>query len=197
MQTLLDGVSVGGKRIEEADQIVALSEGLKLMAARVRAGTFDLSKETTNEIHALVARHEAIESGAFRGEGSVDGGSSVRLAAGGNVEGDPIGDDRGQLVEDYRNLAEAMKIIQDPRERALAYFSSATRSQFYFDGNKRTARIMMAGELMMHGYESVSVPYARQLEFNEALDSLFRTDDATDLMQFLTTCATRSEGEAR
>lgn len=84
-----------------------------------------------------------------------------------------------------------MAMIPDPRERALAYFCSATRSQFYFDGNKRTARIMMVGELMQHGYESVSVPYARQLEFNEALDVLFRTDDATELMVFLTTCVTR------
>ena len=47
---------------------------------------------------------------------------------------------------------------------------------------------MMAGELMSSGYDLVSVPYSRKLEFNNALDVLFDRDDATDLLRFLSTC---------
>ena len=68
------------------------------------------------------------------------------------------------------------------------YFASATRSQFYFDGNKRTARIMMTGSLIQSGFEPVNIPFARQEEFNVALDELFRTDDGTRLVSFLATC---------
>lgn len=189
VQTLLDeGASVSGKPIEEADQILALRDGVRLMTSKVHDGSFRLSKETSDEVHGLAARHEAIESGAFRGEGSVSGGGTVRLADGGSIQGDTIGEDRTQLLTDYANLLSTLSMMSDPRERALAYFCSATRSQFYFDGNKRTARIMMAGELLAHSYEAVSVPFARRLEYNQALDVLFRGDDATDLMEFLTTC---------
>ena len=66
----------------------------------------------------------------------------------------------------------------------------SSRSQFYFDGNKRTARLMMTGHLMSNGYEAVSVPNARKLEFNQGLDVLFARDDATPLLAFLATCST-------
>lgn len=194
VQTLLDGVTVGGKKLEEAEQILALSEAMEMMIAAVRDGSFTLSKAMSDRIHSVVARHEAIESGAFRGEGSVQGGGSVRLARGGTVEGDPAGRNGEQLQADYANLLAALGAIDDPRARALVYFASATRSQFYFDGNKRTARIMMTGALIHSGFEPISIPYARQEEFNVALDGLFRTNDATTLIEFLTTCTMPDQG---
>ena len=69
------------------------------------------------------------------------------------------------------------------------YAAPATRTQFYFDGNKRTARLMMSGELMAHGFDVVSIPNARRLEYNVALDELFTTDSATALMRFTASCA--------
>jgi len=188
VKTLLDGVTVGGKKLEEAEQILALSEGMDLMINAVRDGSFSLGKELSDIIHGIVAKHEAIESGNFRGEGSVTGGGSVRLARGGTVEGDPTGENGEQLQADYTNLIAALSTVSDPRARALVYFASATRSQFYFDGNKRTARIMMTGALIQSGFEPINIPYARQEEFNVALDELFRTDDGTRLISFLATC---------
>lgn len=47
---------------------------------------------------------------------------------------------------------------------------------------------MMTGALIESGFEPVSIPYARQEEFNVALDELFKTDDGTRLIDFLTTC---------
>jgi hypothetical protein len=47
---------------------------------------------------------------------------------------------------------------------------------------------MMTGELMSSGYDLVSVPYSRRLEYNNVLDILFDRDDATELLRFLTTC---------
>ena len=193
VQTLLDGVTVGGKRLEEAEQILALSEAMGVMIDSLRDGTFALSKEMSDQIHGIVAQHEAIESGHFRGEGSVTGGGNVLLASGGAVDGDPAGERGAQLQTDFSNLIAAINALQDGRARALTYFASATRSQFYFDGNKRTARIMMTGALIQAGFEPVNIPYARQEEFNVALDVLFRTDDGTKLIEFLTTCTMNDE----
>lgn len=160
VKTLLEGVTVGGKKLEDAQQIIALSEAYSRLDERVGSGQFALSKEVSDDLHGLVARHEAIEHG--------EGGALLR--------------------EHFSNLTRHLNTVSDPRRRALIYFASATRRQFYFDGNKRTARLMMAGELMSSGYDIVSVPYSRKLEFNNALDVLFEDDDATELLRFLSTC---------
>ncbi|WP_437582529.1 hypothetical protein ACSAGD_09720 [Paramicrobacterium sp. CJ85] len=187
VRTLLDGTTVQGKRIEEEQQILALSEGYSFVDELVGAGEFRLSKRTSDHVHALVARHEAIESGHFRGEGAVRGGGTVQLTTGGYVDGVP----EGELQQRWQLLTEALSEIEDPRERALVYNAAATRTQYYFDGNKRTARLMMAGELMSHGFDAVSIPNSRRLEFNVALDHLFQTDDATQLLAFTVSCAAR------
>lgn len=191
VRTLLDNVTVGGRPTRDAAQILALSAGYNRLDELVGAGRFALTKTISDELHALVAVHEAIESGHFRGEGRVDGGGAVRLAGGGVVEGTPHGPGGSALREHFDELLDYLNGVGDARERALLYFASATRRQFYFDGNKRTARLMMTGALMAGGYDLVSIPFARKLELNNALDTMFSTDDATELLRFLTTCTLR------
>lgn len=188
VKTLLEGVTVGGKRLEDEQQIIALSEAYSLLDEMVGGGRFSLSKDVSDRLHNLLARHEAIESGAFRGEGRVQGGGAVQLASGGVVPGTEHGEGGALLREHFENLTDYLDTVGDARRRALIYFASAARRQFYFDGNKRTARLMMAGELMSSGYDLVSVPFSRKLEFNNALDILFDRDDATELLRFLSTC---------
>jgi Fic family protein len=188
VKTLLEGVTVGGKKLEDEQQIIALSEAHNRLDEMVGTGQFSLSKDLSDQLHGLVARHEAIESGSFRGEGIVQGGGTVQLASGGVVPGTEHGAGGVLLQEHFANLVDYLSTLGDVRHRALVYFASATRRQFYFDGNKRTARLMMTGELMSSGYDLVSVPYSRRLEFNNALDVLFDRDDATELLRFLSTC---------
>jgi Fic family protein len=188
VKTLLEGVTVGGKRLDDAEQVLALSDAYNRIDEMVGAGEFSLSKAVSDELHGLLAKHEAIESGSFRGEGAVIGGGTVRLASGGAVDGTPHGVGGEALRAHFDDLISFLEAVEDPRQRALIYFASAVRRQFYFDGNKRTARLMMTGELMSSGFDVVSVPFARKLEFNQALDVLFSDDDATDLLRFLGTC---------
>lgn len=184
--TLLEGVSVGGKRNEDVQQILNLQAGYSYLYDLVRDGAFKLTKEISDEIHKFVVVDEANEAGHFRGEGQATNGGTVRLANGGTVPGREHGDNGKLLIQAHSNLLTYLdNEVKDPREQALAYFSSATRHQFYCDGNKRTARLMMTGHLLSHGYESVNVEFARKLEFNTHLDTLFSTDDATQLMNFL------------
>ena len=188
VRTLLEGVTVGGKKLEDEQQIIALSEAYNRLDEMVKAGQFSLSKDVSDELNRLVAVHEAIEAGWFRGEGRAEGGGTVQLASGGVVPGTEHGPGGTLLREHFANLVHYLSTLGDARRRALIYFASATRRQFYFDGNKRTARLMMTGELMSSGYDLVSVPYSRRLEYNNALDILFDRDDATELLRFLTTC---------
>jgi len=188
VRTLLDGVTVGGKRLAEEQQILALSDAYSRLDQMVAAGEFALTKSVSDELHRLLGRDEALESGHFRGEGSATGGGNVRLANGGTVLGVDEGPGGPHLLAHFKRLLDFLRTVDDPRHRALLYFASATRRQFYFDGNKRTARLMMVGELMSSGFDPISIPFSRKLEFNIALDELFTTDDATRLLRFLVTC---------
>lgn len=127
----------------------------------VGSGRFALNKGVSDELHALVAVHEAIEAGHFRGEGQVTGGGAVRLSNGGVVDGIPHGPGGRGLQEHFADLVGYLDGLADPRERALMYFAAAVRRQFYFDGNKRTARLMLTGELMAGGFDLVSIPFSR------------------------------------
>jgi hypothetical protein len=47
------------------------SEAYNLLDEMVGNGQFSLTKDVSDQLHGLVARHEAIESGSLRGEGRV------------------------------------------------------------------------------------------------------------------------------
>lgn len=189
VRTLLDGVTVGGKALAEQQQILDLSDAFNLLHELVLKEECAVDKATSNALHAVLARNEALDAGLFRGEGHVEGdGGEVRLMDGGFIPFDPA----DELGEAHADLLVSLQGLENPVEQALAYFCSATRSQFYFDGNKRTARLVASGLLLSHGYSSLNIPHARRLEFNLALDELFRADDATTLMDFLYDCLAES-----
>ena len=69
VQTLLDGITVGGRKISDERQILNLAEAATELARLVKAREFLLSKEISDRLQFLLAREEALESGHFRGEG--------------------------------------------------------------------------------------------------------------------------------
>ena len=80
---------------------------------------------------AAVAWHEALDARLFHGDGSVtsDGGG-VHLMNGRFVEFDPA----AELHAAHAEFLDSLALLDTPIERGLAYFCSATRSQFYFGG---------------------------------------------------------------
>lgn len=185
VRTLLEGITVGGKSLLETQQILGLRAAYAELDTMLRQGTFSLSKETSDTLHQHIAAGEAIEVGAFRGEGQVGGGGHVRLTDGTIVSGV----ESDQTVSHHAQLLRQVSALEDPREQALAYFAAAVRAQYYFDGNKRVSRLMMIGHLISNGFDAANVPARKRLAFHQALDHLFADSDATALMQLVATSA--------
>jgi hypothetical protein len=188
VKTLLDGVTVGGRKISDQEQVLNLAESSKRLLAMVRSGRFALSKSVFTELNGIVARNEALEWGVFRGEGQ-EKNYTPAVGLGEHGHDTPIPTQSG-APELNRVFGEGVFALRacDPFERATAFFLFGALQQFFFDGNKRTSRFMMNGVLMSHGIDAISVPAAKAQEFNEKMVRFYLSRDATEMMTFLAGC---------
>lgn len=190
VKTLLDGVTIGGRKISDQEQVLNLATSSKHLLALVKAGKFSMDKATFTELHGLVARNEALEWGHFRGEGKetnytpdVGLGEHDRYTPLATVAGAP------ELNRVFASGLHALgSEIQQPFEKAAAFFLFGALQQFFFDGNKRTSRFMMNGILMSAGIDAISVPAVKAQEFNEAMVRFYLEKDATEMMAFIVNC---------
>lgn len=188
VQTLLDGITVGGRKVSDQEQILNLAESAKRLLAMVKSDQFSLSKPVFTELNGIVARKEALEWGVFRGEGQEESYTpAVGLGEHGRHIPLPTLPDAPELNRVFREgVAELEKC--PPFERATAFFLFGALQQFFFDGNKRTSRLMMNGVLMSHGIDAISVPAAKVQAFNEKMVRFYLSKDATEMMAFLANC---------
>ena len=68
VKTLLDRVTIGERKLSDQEQILHLAESSKRLLPMIKSGQFSLSKPALTELNGIVARHEALEWGVFRGE---------------------------------------------------------------------------------------------------------------------------------
>ena len=187
VQTVLDGVTVGGQKLSDQEQVLNLGKSTMRLIELVKSGGFALDKCTFCELHALVAREEALEWGHFRGEGEVTTYTpEVALGEAGRYV--PPATDQGavELKRIFARATKALLLMENPLERGISFFLHGALMQYFFDGNKRTSRAMMNGVLMSHGIQAISVPAAKREEFNERMVRFYLEKDATDMMAFMT-----------
>ncbi len=189
VKTVLDGITVGGHKIFDQEQVRNLAASTKELLHLVKTGSFKLDKKTFTDLHNIVAREEALEWGHFRGEGKeqhytphVGLGQADDYIPPATLPGAP-----GLNKIFSEGLAQLEK-VSNPLERGMAFFLFGALAQFYFDGNKRTSRMMMNGVLMSNGIDAISIPAARAQEFNEKMVEFYVNKDALPMMNFLVDC---------
>jgi Fic family protein len=166
-----------------------LADSTKELLKLVKTGGFALDKNTFVALHAKVARKEAFEWSHFRGEGSEQhytphGG----LGPAGSYEPPKTEPGARNLNDIFARGIASLAKLPSAFERGMAFFLFGALQQFFFDGNKRTSRMMMNGVFMSHGIDAISVPAARAEEFNEKMVRFYVERDATEMMAFLVSC---------
>lgn len=138
----------------------------------VRFDEFAVDQATTCALHAVVGREEALAWGVFRK-------SEVRINPEGYIP---------PKAEDLPSLAsegfESLSGIADPAQRAVAAFLWLSRTQFFYDCNKRTATLMMVGELVSNGMAPLFVRAQDQDLFNTRMREFYDTGDARGMFGF-------------
>ena len=184
IQTLLDGVTVGGHRLQ--DEMIALNQtnAWRVLFDAVEGGRFSLSKEFVCELHGVIAREEALAWGVFR-----DGGVTIAGTDYLPPRADKLPDFWRRLEEKHQAVLAQSKIdIEQTYTHAISLFLQMARMQFFYDANKRLGRLMMNGILLVNGLPAINLPATRQLEFNELMLRFYPGDDEQPMQDFMRAC---------
>ncbi|WP_286019250.1 Fic family protein [Candidatus Venteria ishoeyi] len=176
IQTLLDGITVGGHKL--SDQQIAVNQGnaWRELFNWIEQGTFLLSKTSACELHAIAAKEEALQWGAFRSGGVLIAGT------------DYVPPSYTALEQHFTDMLESLGKLGDIYDQAIHVFLTMSRIQFFDSVNKRMGRFMMNGLLLSQGYPAINLPAKRQLEFNEKMLDFYATGDETIMNQFMRSC---------
>lgn len=176
IQTLLQGVTVGGHKI--SDQTIALNQrdAWTQLFAWIETGAFALSKDKACALHALAAKDDALEWGRFRTGGV--------LIAGTDYTPPPA----HELNALFTRMIRETQSVPDIYDQAIHIFLAMARAQFFYDVNKRLGRFMMNGHLLAHGYPAINLPAKRQLEFNTLMLTFYGSGDESAMNAFLRSC---------
>jgi len=158
VKTLIEGVTVGGRKASDQEQILNLARGFRYLLDLVKRREFELDKRTFCSLQESLTRNDTFESGSFRDEMFANGISALD-----------------------QNVPNAF-------ERAAALFLFGSLQKFFFAGNERTSRLMMSGILMMAGIDAISIPAVRATHFSSRMADFYRSRDATEIMAFALDC---------
>jgi len=174
VQTLVDGITVGGHKVSDEQQIYDLRDSWNYLYDLISSDKFQLTKDTFDEINLIVAKNEALVSGKFRR-------SQVRI--GGTEYLPPKAEDLEEIF--YKELPEIIDRCESKRELAIELFLWGALNQFYYDGNKRTGRLVANGVLLSNGQGILNVKAKDKLEFNQLMIEFYETKKADNVCDFL------------
>jgi len=176
IQTLLDGITVGGHRV--TDQQIALNQAdtWRMLFELIEKKQFEITLEKVCALHLIAAKDEALEWGKFRYGGVTIAGTAYMP---------PQAD---LLPELFEKMVDEASRISDIYDRAIYLFLIMARCQFFYDVNKRMGRFIMNGLLLSCGYPAINLPAKRKLEFNQLMLTFYETGDQKQMNIFLRSC---------
>lgn len=176
IQTLLDGITVGGRKL--LDQKIAVNQGnaWRHLFESIGNATFTVTKEYACALHTVAGAEEALTWGEFRSGGVTIAGTTYMP---------PAADKLDAL---FAAMVQSLDAFSDIYDKAIHVFLTMARCQFFYDVNKRMGRFMMNGILLDAGFPVINLPASRQLEFNQLMLDFYDSGDETAMNAFLRSC---------
>jgi Fic family protein len=176
IQTLLDGVTIGGHKI--SDQEIALNQAYawRTLFKWIEQDDFIVSAGKACELHAIAGKNEALEWGRFRSGAVTIAGTEY------------MPPDAANLPGLFDAMIDTMKQLADIYDQAIHLFLVMSRNQFFYDVNKRMGRFMMNGLLLSSGFPAINLPAKRQLEFNRLMMAFYESGEQQPMNIFLRSC---------
>lgn len=180
VQTLLEGITIGGHRLSDQTITINQANAWKLLFNSVQENQFNLTAEFACKLHNIAAKEESLEWGVFRSGMVTIAGTEYTPP-----KKDKLPDLWQQMVEQSEQI---YKKTNDIYQQAIFIFLQMARQQFFYDVNKRMGRFMMNGLLLSHGYPVINLPAKRQVEFNKLMLDFYASNDHTAMTEFMISC---------
>lgn len=175
VKTLLDGITVGGRKLSDQEQVLRVSRAWEALRSQISHNTFTLTKANFIHFNKIIAENEALMVGSFR-QGQV-------YIAGVEKHVPPKAKELNRTFEQM--MAEFKNLDLDLHGKAFWLFLQCARYQFFYDGNKRTAQLMMNGFLLSHGIAVVSIPARLKRSYDSRMTRFYDTNKMESMMKFL------------
>ena len=176
IQTLLDDVTIGGRKIVDQQIVLNQSEAWNSLFRWLDNHEFEFSIKRACELHAIAAKNEALEWGQLRSGGVTIAGTQYMPPA------------AQELPVLFNKMIQKVQNCADIYDYAISVFLDMARNQFFYDVNKRMGRFMMNGILIDAGYPVINLPVKRQLEFNRLMLAFYEKGEQQAMNTFLRTC---------
>ncbi len=173
VQTLLEGITVGGHKLSDEHQILNQNRSVEYLFKLIEEKAFNLDIDTFKTLHSFVAKEEALKWGEFRDTFVNIGGTDYQVPP------------ASMLEKIFSDGIKEIENISHPILKAITMFLFGAKCQFFFDGNKRTSRLMMNGILLNEGYPILNIKAKDKLEFNTMMIKFYDGDDIILSIEFL------------
>jgi len=175
VETLLSGITVGGHKISDELMILNQRKSWRYLVELLENREFIFNKQTILKLHSLVAFEEALEWGKFR---------TNEVSIGGTDYQPPRHD---KLDGVFSTIQNEVQNEQDIIDRSIKAFALLSKKQLFFDGNKRTARLIANGILLDNGYPMLNIKAKDRLMLNQTMLNYYNNDNVTDVIEVLKT----------
>lgn len=168
-QTILDGITVANLKIDDVEKILNLRDAWKYVLNSIET---ELSLDFIKKINSFVARNESLDWGVLRyGSVGISGTDYIP----------PIPEEKIVLMDLFNILHSRNSVT----EKALNLFMYLCKQQLFWDGNKRTAMIVVNKYLIENGKGIFQISEKNIEEFNILLNKYYSTDEKDELKNFL------------
>lgn len=176
VQTLLDGVTVGGRKLSDQQITLNQADAWRLLFKLVEQGEFEITQDIAFKLHKVAAKEEALEWGQVRTGGVLIAGTDYTPPA---LE---------ELPSLFAAMISDLQQYTDVYDQAIHLFLTMARCQFFYDVNKRMGRFMMNGHLLHQGYPLINLPASKQQLFNENMLRFYSSGDQAEMNAFMRGC---------
>lgn len=167
-ETILNGMRVNNVNVKDIQTVINLRDAWNFILNHLD-DPIDIT--FINRVNENISRNESLDWGVLRYGNVGISGTNYRP----DIPNEAV---VIQKLEEINKLA-------DPIEKACEYFCWATRSQLYWDGNKRTSTVVANAILIREGGGLFTISEETAEEFNEKLLWLYNKNDAEPLKIYI------------